>query len=324
MKAVFVNRYGGPEVLSYQDAPDPTPGSDEVLIRTEIANVNFADIKARRGTDSVTTSLPFILGHEVVGTIEAVGAHVHSLRVGQRVTAVITRGAYAELVAAPAALTFPLPETLASEDAAGLVVLMTAFNVLTLAGRITPGESVLVHAAAGGVGSTAIQFAKRLGAGLVIGTVGSDEKAKLVGDLGADHVINYRREPLAARVLELTGGTGVDLILDSVGGSTFDAGLRCLAPGGRVVIFGHTSGEPGHAPTTVLQEENRAVIGYRGRAYLTRRPEVMVQTAKAVLKRVTDGDIRLVIGARFPLREAAAAHRLVEQRESVGKVLLLP
>src|SRR5438093_3781252 len=180
MKAVFVHRYGEPEVLTYQEAPDPTPGPDEVLIRTAIASVNFADIKARRGTDSVTTQLPLIPGHEVVGTIEAVGDKVHTLRMGQRVVAVISSGAYAELVAAPAAFTFSLPETLASEAAAGLVVLITAFNILTLAGRLSPGESVLVQAAAGGTGSTAVQLAKRLGAGLVIGTVGSDEKAALV------------------------------------------------------------------------------------------------------------------------------------------------
>ncbi len=324
MKAVMVNRYGGPEVLTYQEAPDPTPGPDEVLIRTEVASVNFADLKARRGTDSVTTPLPLIPGHEVVGTVEAVGEQGHTLCVGQRVTAVVTSGAYAELVVAPAVFTFPLPDTLASEAAAGLVVLMTAFNVLTLAGRLSAGESVLVQAAAGGVGSTAVQFAKRLGAGLVIGTVGSEQKGGLVRELGADQVINYRHEPLTPRVLQLTNGAGVDLILDSVGGSTFDAGLHCLAPGGRIVIFGHTSGESGHAPTTILQEENRAVIGYRGRAYLKRRPAVMTQAATAVLQHVADGDVRLVIGGRFALRDAAAAHQFVEGRESVGKVLLFP
>jgi len=140
MKAVMVTRYGGPEVLTYQEAPEPTPGPGEVLIRTEVVSVNFADIKARRGTDSVTTPLPFIPGHEVVGTVEAIGEQVHTLRVGQRVTAVVTSGAYAELVVAPAVFTFLLPDTLASEAAAGLVVLMTAFNVLTLAGRISQGE----------------------------------------------------------------------------------------------------------------------------------------------------------------------------------------
>ncbi len=205
------------------------------------------------------------------------------------------------------------------------MVLMTAFNVLTLAGRLSPGESVLVQAAAGGVGSTAVQLAKRLGAGLVIGTVGSDEKAALVRELGADHVINYRREQLAPRVHELTNSADLDLILDSVGGGPmFDAGLRCLAPGGRTVVFGHTSGEPGHAPTNILQEENRAVIGYRGRAYLKRRPEVMVQAANAMLKRAADGEIRLVIGGRFALSDATAAHRCVESRENVGKILLFP
>lgn len=324
MKAVVVNSYGGPEVLSYQDVPDPTPGPDEVLIRTEAISVNYADIKARRGVDSVHHVPPFISGLEAAGTIAALGETVHDFEVGQRVVALPNSGAYAELAVAPAHLTFPLPDEVAFESTAGIISFITAFNVLTLAGRLSPGESVLIHAAAGGAGIAAVQFAKLLGAGRVIGTVGSDEKAELVSNLGADHVINYRTEDFATRVLEITDNSRVDLIIDSVAGSTFEAGLSCLAPFGRIVVFGHTSGRPGNVQTNVLQIENRAVVGYRGRAYLERRPEVMTRAGNAVLEYLATGKVQPVIGERFLLGDAAASHRLVESRRSVGKVLLFP
>lgn len=324
MKAVIVDSYGGPEVLSYQDTPEPAPGPNEILIRTGATSVNYADVKARRGVDSVSHVPPFIPGVEVSGTIIALGEGVSNLEVGQRVVSIPGHGAYAEFAAAPAHLTFPLPDEVSFELSSGIVSFITALNVLTLAGDFSKGESVLVHAAAGGVGTAAVQLAKLLGAGQIIGTVGSDAKAEVVRELGADRVINYQREDFVERVHEFTDGSGVDLILDSVAGDTFDASLGCLAPFGRIVVFGHTSGKPGNAPTNLLQIENCAIIGYRGRAYLKRRPEVMIEAGNRVLEYLASGKIQQVVAERFPLSEASSSHRFVESRTNIGKVLLVP
>jgi NADPH2:quinone reductase len=284
--------------------------------------VNFADVQARRGAYHGGQKPPFVPGLDCVGTIVALGDGIEGLRVGQRVAAFPPNGSYAEVVVVPATTTYPLDPAVPDDDAASLLMLVTAYNVLIFAGRFVSGESVLVHAAAGGVGSTAVQMARALGAGTIFATVGSEAKVAIAREAGADVVIDYRREDFARRVLDATNGLGVDVILDSVAGEVFNAGLTALAPFGRIVTFGIASGEPGTVRTNQLHPTNRAVIGYSSGSYRKLRPEALRPAVVASLQLVAENKVHVVVGARFPLREAAEAHRLVESRAGHGKVLL--
>jgi NADPH2:quinone reductase len=321
MKAIVVEAHGGPEQLRWREVPQPQPGAGQVRIRVRLTGVNYADVQARRGGYDAGSKPPFTPGLDCVGVVDAVGEGVEGLRVGQRVVAFPAGGSYAEQVLAPAILTYPVPDDLPDEAVAGLTVLVTAYNVLTLAGRLRVGESVLVHAAAGGVGSTALQLARALGAGQVIGVVGSEAKAAVARRLGAQAVI-VGYEGFAQKVLGLTQNAGVDLILDSVSGLVFEEGMRCLAPFGRLVVYGHAGGQAGSFETRPLHRQTKAVIGYSSGHYRRSRPELLRSSVEAVLEHLRQGEVRLEIGARFPLEKASEAHALVESRRSVGKVLL--
>jgi len=322
MHAVEVRSLGDPSVLEWRARDEPAPGAGEVAIRVTQTGVNFADVQARRGAYHGGQQPPFVPGLDCTGTIVALGDGVDALRVGQRVAAFPPSGSYAELVVAPATTTYPLDPAISDDDAASLLMLVTAYNVLTLAGRLAPGESVLVHAGAGGVGSTAIQIARALGAGTIFATAGSEEKCAVARAAGAGVAIDYRREDFAARVLAATNGRGVDLILDSVAGDVFTAGLTALAPFGRLVAFGNASGTPGTVRTNELHPSNRAVIGYSSGSYRKLRPAALRPAAEASLRLVAEDKVHVIIGARFPLRAAAEAHRLVESRTGHGKVIL--
>lgn len=325
MRAVVVSAFGGPEVLQAVELEAPTPGPGQVAVQVAATSVNFADILARRGLHHGIAPPPFVPGLDFAGTIVALGAGVEGLRVGQRVAGMPSGGSYAEQVLADTIGTFPLPDSVDWERGAAFPVLgITAYNLLQLAGRLAPGETVLVHAAAGGVGSTALQLARLLGAGRVFGTAGDAAKTALVSELGADAAIDYRRERFADRVLELTDGRGADLILDSVSGEVFRESLRCLAPFGRIVVFGRASGQPASVETTELDSVNRAVIGYSSGHYRRNRPAALRPAGETVLGWLAEGRWRPIIGHRYPLAEAAAAQQLVESRQSTGKVLLLP
>lgn len=325
MKAVVLPRYGGPEVLSYEEVADPVPGAGEVLVRVEAASINFADAKLRVGQYHQGASPPTIPGLDVGGTVAALGPGVTGLAVGDRVAAGLSGGGYAELAVAKASLVWQLPESVATDTGAAFPIAgITAYNVLALAGRLAPGESVVVHSAAGGVGTTAAQLARILGAGLVIGTVGDPAKVAAARDAGCDEVIVREEGDFAARVNELTAGGGADVILDSVAGETLTRGLGCLAPFGRLVAYGISAGEPGHVLSNQLHPVNRAVIGYSSGHYRHYRPEALRPAADAVLGLLAEGRLRLVIGHRFPLAEAAKAHELIESRSSIGKILLVP
>lgn len=325
MKAIVVPEFGGPDVLSYQEVPDPVPGEGEVLIRVEAASINYADVLLRVGRYHQGAPPPTVPGLDVAGTIVALGSGVGGLTVGQRVAAGLSGGGYAELAVASASLVWPLPAAVDTETGAAFPIAgLTAYNTLTLAGRLAEGETVVVHSAAGGVGTTASQIARVLGAGQVIGTVGDRAKEAAAREAGCDEVVVRGEEDFAARVNELTGGAGADLILDSIAGETMARGLDCLAPFGRLVAFGISSGEAGQALSTQLHPLNRAVVGYSSGHYRRFRPEALRAPAEAVLGMLADGRLRLVIGARFPLAEAAKAHELIESRASIGKILLIP
>lgn len=324
MKAIRFHATGGPEVLRLEDAPDPVPRAGEVLIRVRAAGVNFADTRFRLGTYFVRPRFPAIPGLEAAGEIVALGEGVEERQVGERVMA-LGANAYAELMVSPAASTYPLPDGLSFEAAAALPVQgLTAHHLLGLAGRLRAGESVLVHAAAGGVGSLAVQLAKRAGAGLVVGT-SSGAKVELVRSLGGDLAIDYGREDFAARVKEATGGRGVDVILEMLGGrEACRRNLASLAPFGRLIVYGAASGELGAAIEPVsLMAKNQSVIGY----YLTPIVADRALCAPALAELaslVTSGALRLVQGGSYPLADAARAHAALESRATVGKLVLLP
>ena len=219
MKAMVVVKRNGRGELVLEDVPDPLAGEGQVAIRMEGTAVSFGDIEMRQGDYHTPRKPPVIPGHDVVGTLVALGPGTTGFRVGERVTAISLTGSYAEIVVAPAAVTWSVPDEIDIISAASFPTNgVTSYNLLTMAGRLTAGESVLIHAAAGGVGTTTCQLAKLLGAGTVIGTVGDESKADLACSLGCDHVILYRTEDLASRVMSITGGKGADLILDSIGG----------------------------------------------------------------------------------------------------------
>ena len=325
MQAVFVTEFGAPEVLRAQDAPIPDPGPGQVRLKVAATTVNFADIQGRRSSYIVSRTPPFIPGLEAAGTVDALGPGVRGLEIGQRVTAHADGGSYAEYALARVGETFPIPDSLDWEQASTVPsVGTTALNLLTRAGRLQPGETVLIHAAAGGVGSTAVQMARALGAGFIIGTAGSDEKLELVLSLGADAAIDYREENVAERVRELTGGWGADVILDGVGKDSFEGSIASLASFGRLVAYGQASGPPPPVAFGSIYGDNKSIIGYSNGGYRRGRPDELRPVGMAALKLLAQGRWKPVIGARFPLAQASEAHRLVENRASTGKVLLLP
>jgi NADPH2:quinone reductase len=323
MHAIVVENHGDASVLEWREQPDPTPGPGEVTIRVTASGVNFADIQRRRGGYRGGPP-PFTPGLDAAGTIATVGPGVDGLKVGQRVAAFPEGGGYAEMVLARPVLTYPLPDGVSDEAGASVTMLVTAYNLLTMAGKLQRGENVLVHAAAGGVGSIAVQIARALGAGTIIGTAGGAEKTKLAREYGADVVIDYTSENIAERVKAATGGRGVAVVLDAVAGETTAQSLPVLAEGGRYCIYGMSSGQPGMFPSNVLHTGNRAAVGYTTGGYRASHPEVLRPGVEAAFTLVAEGKVKVVVGARYPLRDAAEAHRFVESRASHGKVLLTP
>ncbi|MEU0333937.1 zinc-binding dehydrogenase [Streptomyces sp. NPDC006193] len=321
MRAVEFHEYGGPEVLKPVEAEPPEPGPGQVTVDAAYTGVNFADLKARAEGYRVT-ALPFRPGLEVSGRIRAVGEGVTGLRPGQDVVALVDGGAYAEVVAADAATVFPLPRGLDLRTAAALpTVLPTAHALIHEVGRLRAGETVLVHGAAGGVGTVAGQLARAAGAGAVYGVVSSPAKADHARRHGYDEVFTTAGFP--ADVLRATGGRGVDLILDPVGGDTLRRGLDALAVFGRLVSFGNASGaEPWQVGQPELYARGRSVAGFSVLGLAQSAPEALRRVAERAFRTVTDGGVRLPVTAEFPLARAAEAHRLLGGRTSTGKLLL--
>jgi NADPH:quinone reductase len=322
MHAIVVDAVGEPSVLQWKEVPDPKPGPGQVAIKVTLTSVNFADVQQRRGTGAGVAKTPFTPGLDCMGTVLALGEGVKDLRVGQRVSASPDAGSYAEIVVARDVLTVPVDDAISDEAAASSTVLVTAYNLLTLVGRLQRGESVLIHAAAGGVGSTAVQMAKQLGAGKIFATAGGEQKLKIARDLGADVAIDYVKDDFAKAIADATGGTGVDMVLDAVGGDVFVKGLPVLANFGRYCVYGQSSGSPGSLTTDLLHRSNRAVLGYSSGHYRRNRPAAIRPAIEAALKMAEDGKVKILDGGRFPLREASKAHQLVESRASTGRLFL--
>jgi NADPH2:quinone reductase len=326
MRAIRFRSLGEPEVLALDDdVPDPAPPPGGVVVRVRAAGVNFADTRFRRGAYFLQPRFPQIPGMELAGEVVALGAGVTDLAVGDRVMGFVVN-AYAELVAALADQLYPIPDGLDFATAAALPVQgLTAHHVLHLAGRLAPGERVLVHAAAGGVGTLAIQLAKRAGAAQIVATAGSADKLALARELGADVAIDYTTEDVVARVKAATGGALCDVVLEMLGGTAaLERNLRCLAPFGRMVVYGAATGDThGTIEPVGLMAKNHSVIGY----YLTpivRRRELCAPPLAELAAHVAAGRIRVVIGARLGLADAAEAHRRMETRQTIGKIVLEP
>ena len=322
MKAIRVHAPGGPEVLRYEDVPDPRPQAGEAVVRVEAAGVNFIDVYNRTGL--YKEPLPFTLGREGAGTVLSVANDVREVAPGDRVAWAGVAGSYAEQAAIPAARLVKLPDGVTTrEGAATMLQGMTAQYLACSTYPLKPGDACLVHAGAGGVGLLLTQIARMRGA-RVFTTVSTAEKARLSREAGANEVIDYTTQDFEAEVRRLTGGKGVQVVYDSVGKTTFEKGLACLALRGMMVLFGQASGPVGPFDPQVLSQ--------RGSLYLTRPTlfqyivtrEELLARAGDVLGWIGEGRLKLRIEHEFPLAEAASAHRDLEGRRTTGKILLHP
>lgn len=325
MKAIQIEALGGPEVMQVVNVPVPEPGSKYVRVKVEAVGLNYSDIMIREGKYLSRTQLPQIMGREFAGVIDAVGDSVRGYTVGQRVYATINSGALAEYVLCHAAALMPLPDGLSSEMAVALIVQgVTALHCLDDHGGLKPGETVLIHAAAGGVGTLAIQMAKQLGAGKIIGTASSDTKCETILELGAE-AINYSSPNWVEEVLRLTDGRGADLILESVGGDVFWRSYRdLLAFAGRIVVVGIAGGEVNEIRTNEILRRNKTIIGYFLAEYFEKAPEKVLPAITRVLDMVNSGTVKPVIGATFPLEQAVDAFNYMQNRQNIGKVVIKP
>lgn len=321
MRAIVVDEPGGPEVLKLREVPLPEPKEGHVRIHVAYAGLNFFEVLTRSGRYLRRPKYPIILGGEVSGVIDAVGAGVTHLQPGQPVCALTgSGGGYAEYAVADADAVIPMPHDMSLKLAAAYPLqVLTAWGVLNISGRANTGEWVLVHAAAGGVGAILCQLARDRGC-LVIGTAGSSAKCEHAKRLGAQWTINYNEEQFPLRVREITGGHGVDLICDSVGKSTAIGNMRCIANFGRVVIFGYASGEPQYE-MDVLWGRSAGVTTY-GLYHHVLHETITKRSIRETLPAVINGELKLSIGGVFPLEQCDAAHRALENRETVGKLLL--
>jgi len=315
MRAIQVTEFGGPEVLRLVDVPAPEPGDGEIGIRVSRAGINYADTHQRRNEYLAAAQLPLIPGAEVAGVREDTG---------ERVVAMCGTGGYAEYATAPAALTVAVPDGL--DDATALALLLqglTAWHLYRTSARVQEGESVVVHAAAGGVGSLAVQLGRAMGARRVIATASTEEKRALALDLGADAAVDAAPEGLADRLVEANDGRRVDVVFEMAGGEVFEQSLHALAPFGRVVAYGNASGVPNEVQTARLMRRSASVAGF-WLMHCVGRPEMLAGPLADLFERAARGELRAIVGATYPLSEAARAHEDMQARRTTGKLLLLP
>jgi NADPH2:quinone reductase len=322
MKAVRIHVPGGPDTLRYEDVPEPAPKPGHAVVKVDAAGLNYIDVYYRMG--QYKAELPMTLGMEAAGTVAAVGANVSEVKVGDKVAYTGTPGAYAELALVPADRLIVIPAGLSTKQgAAAMLQGMTAHYLACATWPLKSGETCLVHAAAGGVGLLLCQIAKMRGA-RVIGTVSTEDKAKLAREAGAEEVILYTAQDFAEEVKRLTGGRGLQVVYDSVGKDTFDRGFACLAPRGMMVLYGQSSGPVGPFDVARLAAGGSLFLTRPSLVAYTAARAELVQRASEVLGWIRDGKLKLRTEFEFALKDAAEAHRALEGRRTTGKVLLIP
>jgi NADPH:quinone reductase len=322
MRAVLCKELGGPEKLVIEDVPAPPIRDGAVRIAIHAAGVNFADILLISGQYQDRPPLPFIPGMEVAGVVTELGAGVSRLKVGDRVLSSVGRGAYAEEVVVEADSAHRIPAAMDFVAAAAFpVAYSTSHGAFAWRGRLRAGESVLVLGASGGVGLTAVEIAKAMGA-TVIAAAGGAEKLAVAKRAGADHLIDYTREDLRERVKSLTGGRGVDVVYDPVGGDAFDQSLRSIAWEGRIIIIGFAAGRIPQIPANLVLVKNIDIIGFFWGSYRRYKPELQAQSFQQLFRWYEEGKLKPHVSHRLPLAEVAQALELLKTRKSTGKVVI--
>lgn len=322
MKAIQVKETGGPEQMHLVDIPKPQPGPKEALVKVAASGVNFIDVYMRIGL--YKADLPFTLGNEAAGVVEAVGAEVTEVRPGDRVAYAMSRGSYAEYAVVPAWQLVKVPDHMDLNNAAAAMLQgMTAHYLTHSTFPLKPGQTCLVHAAAGGAGRLIVQMAKMRGA-RVLGTTSTEAKAELARQAGIDEVIFYTKQDFEAEVKRLTGGQGVDVVYDSVGAPTYMQGLNCLHPRGMMVLFGQSGGKVPPLDPTILNTKGSLFLTRPSLAHYCATREELLWRAGDVLQWVASGKVKLAIERIYPLAQAAQAHRDLESRATAGKLLLIP
>jgi len=322
MKAIRVNAPGGPDVMRYEDTPEPTPKAGEATVKVDAAGINYVDVYQRSGHYKL--ALPLTLGLEAGGTVTAIGPNVSEVKVGDKVAYTGVPGAYAQYAAVPAARLVVLPAGLSTrQGAAAMLQGLTAHYLACSTYPLKSGDTCLVHAAAGGVGLLLCQIAKMRGA-RVIGTVSTEEKAKLAREAGASDVILYTKQDFEAEVKRLTDGKGLQVVYDSVGQTTFEKGFNCLAARGMMALYGQSSGPVGAFDLQILSAKGSLFVTRPSlNHHIITRAELL-QRSDEILGWIRDGKLKLRTEYEFPLKDAADAHRALEGRKTTGKVLLIP
>jgi NADPH:quinone reductase len=322
MRAVLCKEWGGPEKLSVEEVPSPPMRAGAVRVAVHAAGINFADLLLITGQYQEKPALPFTPGAEASGTVSDVGAGVSNVKPGDRVIALAGLGAYAEEIVVDAARVMPMPVKMDFAAAAGFPIAYgTSHGALDWRARLQPSEWLLVYGAAGGVGLTAVEIGKAMGA-KVIACAGGPEKLAVAKQYGADFLIDYSREDIRARVKEITGGPGVDVVYDPVGGDAFDAALRSIAWEGRIVIIGFASGRIPQIPANIALVKNISIIGFYWGSYQSRKPELLQTSFAQLFRWFEEGKLKPHISQIFDLKHVADALELMRQRKSTGKVVL--
>lgn len=322
MRAVLCRELGGPEKLVVEDVPAPPMRDGAVRLAIHAAGLNFADILLIAGQYQTKPALPYTPGSEAAGVVTEVGAGVRHVKPGDRVMAILEGGGYAEEAVTDAARVLPIPSGMDFADAAGFPIAYgTSHGALEWRARLKPGEWLLVTGAAGGVGLTAVEIGKAMGA-RVIAAAGGPEKLKVAQEHGADHLIDYSKEDLRERVKTITGGKGADVIYDPVGGDIFEACMRSIAWEGRVIVIGFAAGKIPQVAVNLVLVKNIDVIGFFWGSYLPRKPELVGQSMKQLLRWFEEGKLKPHVSDRFDLSQAAQALEMLKQRKSTGKVVL--
>lgn len=322
MRAVLCKQWGGPDKLVVEDVPSPPLREGAVRIANHAAGINFADLLLISGQYQEKPPFPFTPGMETAGVITEVGAGVSAFRPGDRVMALTGAGGYAEEIVVEASRVYPVPTNMDFAAAAGFPVTYgTSHGAFDWRAHLRAGEWLLVHGAAGGVGLTAVEIGKVMGA-KVIACAGSAEKLEAARQHGADFLIDYSREDIRERVKAITGARGVDVVYDPVGGDAFDASLRCIAWGGRIIIIGFAAGRISQIPANILLVKNIDVIGFYWGSYQARRPELLRDSYAKLLGWYEQGRLKPHVSAQFDLKDVAKAMNMLHGRKSIGKVVL--